>query len=183
MNKLLRRLAFFAFVLLQFIFLFFIFFEKFDTPLLLASLLFLSALLGLAYYKAPREEEEFLIKDIYLIFFVVLGSISSYLINLQLGPVIAAAATGTAASFIPSLFPKYKSGILSEFPAAVYCGAFVGMTAPSVAGNFSFIIFSGLIAGSFLLMAKNIFNGFGGKLGTIAFGGVALSSALIYLLF
>lgn len=183
MTKILRRLAFFAFVLLQFIFLFFIFFEKFDTPLVLGFLLLLSALLSVAYYKAPRKEERFFIKDIYLIFYVVLGAISSYLINLELGPVIAAAATGTAASYFPSLFPKLNSGILSEFPAAVYCGAFVGMTTPSVAGNLSFIIFSGFIAGSFLLMAKNIFNGFGGKLGTIAFGGVALSSALIYLLF
>jgi hypothetical protein len=183
MKKVIRRLAFFAFILLQFIFLFSIFFEKFDTPWLLGSLLVVSALLSLAYYDAPREEEEYFIKDIYLIFFVVLGAISSYLINLEMGPVIAAAATGTAASFVPPLLGKYKPGMLKEFPAAVYCGAFVGMTAPSVAGNLGFIIFSGFIAGVFLLLAKNIFNGFGGKLGTIAFGGVALSSALIYLLF
>ncbi|MFZ0491079.1 MAG: hypothetical protein WBV11_13930 [Salegentibacter sp.] len=183
MIKIFRRLAFFIFILLQFIFLFSIFFEKFDTPLLLGSLLLLSSLLSLAYYNSPRKEEEFFIKDIYLIFFVVLGALVSYLINLQMGPVIAAAATGTAASFIPSLFRKNKTGIIAEFPAAVYCGAFVGMTAPSVAGNLSFIIFSGFIAGSLLLIAKNIFNGFGGKLGTIAFGGVALSSAIIYWLF
>ena len=183
MIKIFRRLAFFIFILLQFIFLFSIFFEKFDTPLLLGSLLLLSSLLSLAYYNSPRKEEEFFFKDIYLIFFVVLGALVSYLINLQMGPVIAAAATGTAASFIPSLFRKNKTGIIAEFPAAVYCGAFVGMTAPSVAGNLSFIIFSGFIAGSLLLIAKNIFNGFGGKLGTIAFGGVALSSAIIYWLF
>lgn len=183
MNRVLRRLAFFFFILLQFMFLFSIFFEKFDTPLLLGFLLLLSSLLSLAYYNSPREEEAHFIEDIYLIFFVVLGAITSYLINLRMGPVIAAAATGTAASFIPSLFRKNKPVIIKELPAAVYCGAFVGMTAPSVAGNLSFIIFSGFIAGSFLLIAKNIFNGFGGKLGTIAFGGVALSSAIIYWLF
>ncbi|MFD1094825.1 hypothetical protein [Salegentibacter chungangensis] len=183
MIRIFRRLAFFIFILLQFIFLFSIFFEKFDTPLLLGFLLLLSALLSLAYYNSPRQEEEFFIKDVFLIFFVVLGAVISYFINLDFGPVIAAGATGTIASFLPSVLKKKKQGIIAEFPAAVYCGAFVGMTAPSVAGNLSFIIFSGFLAGSFLLLAKNIFNGFGGKLGTIAFGGVALSSAIIYLVF
>ena len=183
MIKIFRRLAFFTFILLQFIFLFSIFFEKFDAPLLVGFLLLLSSLLSFAYYNAPQKEEQFFIKDIYLIFFVVLGAITSYLINLRMGPVIAAAATGTVASFIPSLLSKNKTGILAEFPAAVYCGAFVGMTAPSVAGNLNFIIFSGFIAGSLLLIAKNVFNGFGGKLGTIAFGGVAFGSAIIYWIF
>ena len=183
MIKIFRRLAFSAVILLQFIFVFNIFFEKFEPLALLGFLVVLSSLLSLAYYYSPRKEEEFFIKDLYLIFFVVLGAISSYLLNLQLGPVIAAAATGTAASFVPGLFRKKRIGIWSEFPAAVYCGAFVGMTAPSVAGNLSFIVFSGFIAGGFLLIAKNIFNGFGGKLGTIAFGGVALSSVIIYWFF
>lgn len=183
MIRIFRRLAFFIFILLQFIFVFSIFFEKFDTPLLLGSILSVSFLLSLAYYNSPREEEEFFIKDIYLIFFVVAGAVSSYLINLRLGPVIAAAATGTAASFVPALFRKNKRGVITEFPAAVYCGAFVGMTAPSVAGNLDFIVFSGFIAGSLLLIAKNVFNGFGGKLGTIAFGGVAMTSALVYWFF
>ncbi|MFZ0489998.1 MAG: hypothetical protein WAM00_07135 [Salegentibacter sp.] len=178
--RIFRRLAFFIFILLQFIFVFSIFFEKFDTPLLLGSILLVSFLLSLAYYNSPREEEEFFIRDIYLIFFVVAGAVSSYLINLRLGPVIAAAATGTIASFIPSLFRKNKKGIIAEFPAAAYCGAFIEMTAPSVAGNLSFIIFSGFMAGSLLLIAKNAFNGLGGKLVTIAFGGVAMTSSITF---
>ncbi|WP_139839186.1 hypothetical protein [Christiangramia flava] len=184
MNRMLRRLAFFLFLFLQFSFLFSILFEKLETPFLVGIILVLSGLLSFAYYQSPRSEERFFIKDSFLILFVVSGAIISYLINLKMGPVIAAGATGTVASFIPSFIKSEKrKGLVKEVPAAVYCGAFVGMTAPAVAGNLHFIIFAGFIAGTFLLLAKNIFNGFGGKLGTIAFGGVALASAVIYWIF
>jgi len=183
MTKIFRRLSFFILILVQFAFLLAIFFDKMDAPLVLLFLGVISVLVSIAYFKAPREEERFFIKDFYLILFAVTGAITTFYINtgLKLGPVIAAGFIGTLASFVPS-FNK-KSNLLKEVPPAVYCGAFVGMSSANVAPNLKFILFAGFIAGSILILSKNIFNGFGGKLGTIAFTSIAISSIILYTLF
>ncbi|MCP9199947.1 hypothetical protein MKO06_08520 [Gramella sp. GC03-9] len=72
--------------------------------------------------------------------------------------------------------------MLRELPVALYCGAFAGMTSPLVAGSYSFIILAGLMSGIILAISKTSFHGFGGKLGTIAFGGVCCVSLIIYIL-
>ena len=76
-----------------------------------------------------------------------------------------------------------NSKLLKEAPAAAYCGSFVGMSSPNVAGNMLFILFAGFVAGVLLVFSKNIFQGYGGKLGTIAFGGVALTYLVVFLFF
>ncbi|MCF4102743.1 hypothetical protein L1I30_13780 [Gillisia sp. M10.2A] len=183
MTKLLRRIAFFILVLVHFSFLLAIFFERINTPLIIGFLLFISALITHAYFNAPRDEEAHFIEDLYVILYVVTGALSTYYLSVEfkLGPVIAAGLIGTIASFIPE-FNK-RNEFLRELPASIYCGAFVGMTAPAVAEDFRFIIFAAFMTGAFLILSKNIFNGFGGKLGTIAFGGVAFTSLLLYLFF
>lgn len=183
MTKIFRRLSFFILILMQFAFLLAIFFNKMNAPLVLLFLGIISVLISVAYFKAPREEERYFIKDLYLILFAVTGAISTFFINieLKLGPVIAAGFIGTLASFVPSI--NKKSNLLKEVPPAVYCGTFVGMTSVSVAPNLKFILFAGFIAGSILILSKNIFNGFGGKLGTIAFSSIAISSIILYTLF
>jgi hypothetical protein len=185
MIKIFRRFSFFIFVLLQLSFLLSIFFERMGTPLVISFLVVISLLITLAYFKAPRDEEEHILEDVFIILYVSLGAIAAYALNLYvgLGPVIAAALTGTIASYIPLILKNKNVFLLKEIPAAVYCGSFVGMTAPNVAPGLSFIIFAGFIAGVLLIISKNIFNGFGGKLGTVAFGGVALTSYLLYLIF
>lgn len=182
MTKIFRRLSFFILILVQFVFLFAIFFDKTNAPLVLLFLGIISVLISLAYLKSPRQEERYFIKDLYLILFAVTGALSTFFINIELkfGPVIAAGFIGTLASFVPSI--NRKSKLLKEAPPAIYCGAFVGMTSASVAPNLKFILLAGIIAGSILILSKNIFNGFGGKLGTIAFGGVAITSAILYTL-
>ena len=183
MTKIFRRLSFFILILVQFAFLLAIFFDKMDAPLVLLFLGVISVLVSIAYFKAPREEEGYFIKDLYLILFSVTGAITTFFINIELkfGPVIAAGFIGTLASFVPSI--NKKSKLLKELPPAVYCGAFVGMTSANVAPNLKFILFAGFIAGSILILSKNIFNGFGGKLGTIAFTSIAISSIILYTLF
>ncbi len=165
------------------IFLLAIFFDRIDTPLILTFIIGISLLISFAYFKAPREEEAHFIEDVYLILFAVIGAVLTFYLNTSahLGPIIAASLVGFVASYIP-LFNK-KSEILEEFPAAVYCGSFVGMTSLQVAPDIKFILFAGFIAGTILMLSKNIFNGFGGKLGTVAFGGVAITSVIIYILF
>ena len=182
-TKLFKRLSFFILILMQFAFLFAIFFYKMNAPLILLFLGVISALMSLAYFKAPREEERYLKKDLFLIIFSVSGAVSTFFINTELkfGPVIAAGCIGTIASFIPSV--NRKSNLLKEAPPAIYCGAFVGMTSASVAPNLKFILLAGIIAGSILILSKNIFNGLGGKLGTIAFSSISITSGVLYILF
>nr|WP_241551758.1 hypothetical protein [Gramella oceanisediminis] len=117
-----------------------------------------------------------------MIIFTGLGALITYWFNVffQLGPVLAAGIIGLAGSFIPYL--NRKSDLLRELPVALYCGAFAGMTSPLVAGSYSFIILAGLMSGIILAISKTSFHGFGGKLGTIAFGGVCCVSLIIYIL-
>ena len=168
---------------MQFTFLSAIFFDKMNAPLILLFIGIISVLISLAYFKAPREEERYLKKDLFLIIFSVSGAVSTFFINTELkfGPVIAAGFIGTMASFIPSI--NNKSNLLKEAPSAVYCGVFVGMSSTSVVPNLKFILLAGIIAGSILILSKNIFNGLGGKLGTIAFGSIGITSVILYALF
>jgi len=170
-------------IVLQMIFLLAIFFDRIDTPLMLTFIIGVSLLISFAYFNAPREEEAHFIEDAYLILFAVIGAVLTFYLNTgaQLGPIISASLVGFIASFAPKI--DKESLILKELPAAVYCGSFVGMTSLQVAPDIKFILFAGFIAGTILMLSKNIFNGFGGKLGTIAFGGVAITSVIIYILF
>jgi hypothetical protein len=103
--------------------------------------------------------------------YVIIGAVSTFWINtyLDLGPVIAAGSIGVVASFIPNII-KHSSA--KDIPAAIYCGAFVGMSSILLFQNYLSLILAATISGLLLLLTKDVLNGFGGKLGTIAFGGV-----------
>lgn len=81
------------------------------------------------------------------------------------------------ASFIPEI--NKDSSYLAKLPVAIYCGVFVGMSSSEIVPSIGFVTAAGLVAGVFLLLSKNLFLGVGGKLGTVAFGGVIIVS-LIY---
>ncbi|MDT0644670.1 hypothetical protein RM553_17655 [Zunongwangia sp. F363] len=181
MIRIIRRTAFFLFIMLHLSFLAAIFYEKMDTILLLAILVFISALISIAYFKAPREEEEHFLEDLYHILFVMAGCAATFYLHhkADLGPVIAAGITGSIASYIPH-FCRTKNSFTQEIPAAIYCGAFIGMTGPEVTKDWSFIILAGFITGVFYISSKNIFRGYGGKLGSVAFGGVAITSIFLF---
>ncbi|MDT0685961.1 hypothetical protein [Autumnicola psychrophila] len=183
MIKIARRIAFFLFILLHFSFLLVIFYESTNTFLLIGLLLIISFSISIAYFKAPREEEEHFFEDLYNIVFVVIGCIITFFLNqkIQLGPVLAAGLTGTVASFIPNFFRR-KKNFIKEIPAAIYCGAFLGMTGPAVTENWKFILLAAFITGVFYISSKNIFQGYGGKLGSVAFGGVAITSTFLFLI-
>ena len=139
-------------------------------------------LLGVFYFfKFKPEKSNLKYSDILLLLFTIFGALITYWLNVELktGVVMAAGITGLVSSFIP--FIKRDSDILRELPVALYCGAFAGMTSPLVAGGYAFITAAGLITGIILIFSKSSLHGFGGKLGTIAFGGVSAVSLLIYL--
>jgi len=118
----------------------------------------------------------------YVMIFVITGALLTSCLHLftNFNSVLAAAFIGTIASFLPNL--NKKSTFLQNIPNAMYCGCFVGMSQKHVAIDYSFIVISGTIASIFYMFSKNLFHGVGGKLGTLAFGSVVISSLLLLIL-
>lgn len=137
------------------------------------------ALVGLVYQyidelKAAFKIDKTTIKwgkeDVYIYLWLVIGAMVTYLlsVNIGLGAVVASSVIGILAALI---LPKYA--------VPIFCGSFAGMVAEGfVDENYLKALLAGGVAGVIFLLAKMVFNGFGGKLGTIAFGG---SLAMIYL--
>jgi hypothetical protein len=82
----------------------------------------------------------------------------------RLTPVVAASLTGLLA-------------VVVSRPLAVpaYCGAFVGMTSPIVFPTYWQGLVAAILAVVVYLLAQPVFHGVGGKLGTTAFVGAALT--------
>lgn len=116
------------------------------------------------------------------VLWVPIGAVLCYFlnVNLGLGSILALGIVGTTASFLPSI--NKESQYLKQIPVSIYCGAFVGMSSVDTSPSILFVFVAGCVAGLLLMVTKNLYLGVGGKLGTIAFGGVILSS-LIYWLF
>jgi hypothetical protein len=97
---------------------------------------------------------------------VLAGALAAFALahELGLGSVIAASLVGLIAYiFLPKL------------NAAAYCGAFVGMTSNMLLFNWLEVGLAGLIAAILFVLTIDVFSGFGGKLGTIAFTGTVLA--------
>ncbi|MFN2261457.1 MAG: hypothetical protein ABR595_05285, partial [Psychroflexus sp.] len=156
-------------------------FENTDSVAVILGFALLSVFIVLAYNQHRSAEDSHLISDCQDAVYVCIGGVFTYFINtsFDLSAVIAAGSVGTIAAFLPDIFPKSK--IAKRVPTPVYCGAFVGMTAPEVASGYSFIIFASLLTGILFIASKNILQGYGGKLGTLAFGGVVISTILTYI--
>jgi len=88
--------------------------------------------------------------------------------TLNLGAVLAAALIGLLGA---TLFPK--------FCAPIYCGSFVGMCSAEVYIHRYDILLAGAFAGLIYTLGREVLNGFGGKLGTIAFGGTLLTGLVL----
>ncbi len=100
--------------------------------------------------------------------FTFVGAYLTYLLSIQLGlgGVLASGLIGVVAA----LFVK-------PYAVAIFCGSFLGMSSAELLDPILFV-FAALVASTIFVLAKDVFNGFGGKLGTIA-----LSSALITVVF
>ncbi|MDD0852043.1 hypothetical protein HBN50_03000 [Halobacteriovorax sp. GB3] len=88
--------------------------------------------------------------------------------------VVASCIVGLFGTFIP----LSKLGNVKDIQNAVYAGSFAGMCSAGVLTHFSQIFFLSLLGASFYLLTIDLFKGYGGKLGTIAF----ISVSLVYLL-
>ena len=109
----------------------------------------------------------FLIK--FITFF--LGFVSCYFMHteLLLPLVVAASLTGLVGTFIP--FPKS----LNEHPyASIYAGSFAGMCSSEMISENWEILCISFIGAILYVATMNLFLGFGGKLGGVAFVSIAI---------
>lgn len=170
-------------LLIQLLFLFAIFIEKFQSIYTPIIIIVLSLLVLVSYVKAPIHHRTNLYEHRLIVIWIPAGALICYSLNhiCHLGPVISAGIVGTAASFIPSI--NKNSTYLKQLPGMFYCGAFIGMTSLSIAYSFYFVLAASFFAGVLLLVSKSLFNGLGGKLGTVAFTAVTITSFIFFLLF
>ena len=138
----------------------------------------ITLLISVGYLYLFQKNKKLKFKDAYLIVAVVFGALSTAFLNIA---VISSAAVGVLGSFFPENFPTKHKGI--SIRTAIYCGSFIGMGSILVNNHYLFIAFAGLISGIYFCITSNWLNGFGGKLGTLAFVGVAVAYFLTYIFF
>lgn len=110
-----------------------------------------------------------------------IGAAMCYFLNgfTDLGSILSASSIGIVASFLPNL--NKRSDYLNQLPAAIYCGVFVGMSSLEIAASGVYVIAAGIVSGAVFIVSKNLFVGFGGKLGTIAFVGVVMVTLIFWI--
>jgi len=173
------RQSLFAFISLSSFLLFFYIMMIYEAAPLVKTLLLIGVLLlaeGLYFvkielgFKGKRFENDFAV-----LISVTLASIVTFVISVKgAGPVIAAAAVGLVYGIVSEGVGKdWKS-----LSAPVYCGAFVGMSFELIFTQLWMVALAGLIAGIVYVIAKEVFVGIGGKMGTIAFIGSLIAKML-----
>ncbi|MBW3003342.1 hypothetical protein KY328_00660 [Candidatus Woesearchaeota archaeon] len=173
----LTKLDVFAYVLLSFfmgLFFFMTFYEKLGQWQISLGGIGI-VLLAIGYVRVlenGRHRRYEFLEHYNVIIASVVGAVATFYlnVNLGLGPVIAAGVVGVAAVYICKL-----SRCVKDLPPPAYMGAFVGMSAPFVLSNLWFVGLAGLIAGVVYAISHDVYTGMGGKLGTMAFIGVAIA--------
>lgn len=181
-KKLIRKLSIIFLLVIQAVFLFTIFREHTQSWWSIAAMLIIYPLIIVAYLRGQLHHHEHQYEHILVVAWIPIGAVTSFYLNhyFLLGPVIAAASVGAIGSFLPLI--KKQSHYLGQLPAAIYCGAFIGMSSLTVAPNISFVLTASLFTSILIVVSKSLFSGVGGKLGTLAFAGVAITSFIYYLI-
>jgi hypothetical protein len=128
---------------------------------LLSGLIFILFIIGIIFISAQitsSNNYKISIKDFDLIF-AALGVVVTYELTFlfSVSTVITSAGVGILGYF---LFKKHAM--------AIYCGSFAGMTSSQILNHYEIIVLA-LICAVVYLFVKTIFDGYGGRLGTIAF--------------
>ena len=146
---------------------------------LAAILIILTMAFG--YKHLDLHHKDFAYEKLSYVLWVPVGAVLCYILNVTcgLGSILALGIVGTCASFLPAL--NKDSLYLKQIPISLYCGAFVGMSSVETSPSILFVFAAGCLAALLLMISKNLYLGVGGKLGTMAFGGVILSSLIYWL--
>ncbi|WP_437919491.1 hypothetical protein [Sphingobacterium sp. LRF_L2] len=164
----------------QLLFLSAIFREKSATYTIPLFILSIIILLAYTYLKYRKHEEEHEFESLRVAIWVPVGAVLTYLFSRYVGlsVVFSAACIGFLGSMLPNIWKK--SSFVQQLPAALYCGAFVGMSSPRVADGIGFVLVAGFFTATFLVVSKSVLRGVGGKLGTLAFVGVLFAYLIFY---
>lgn len=175
-----RKACILFLLIIQFIFLFAIFKENEQSLWISISFMVICPLILVAYLRGQIHHYDHQYEHILVVLWIPAGAVSSFYLNhyLELGPVMSASAIGAAGSFIPEI--KRQSHYLKQVPAVIYCGAFIGMSSTRVAPDIFFILAASFFTAVLILVSKSLFSGVGGKLGTLAFTGVVITSFIYY---
>jgi hypothetical protein len=181
-HKSLRTIFIFFLLIIQVIFISEIFKENTHSPGIVILMTVLSLLVLMTYLRGRIHHKEHAYEHILVTLWIPVGAVITFYLNhfLKLGPVLSAAIVGSLASFIPKI--RKTSHYLQQVPATMYCGAFIGMSSSGVAPNFLFITTASIFTAALLIVSKNLFAGVGGKLGTLAFAGVVITSFIFFLI-
>jgi hypothetical protein len=179
-KKHVKKLSFLLIILCHFGFLVTILYEKQNNYFISAFVIISLILLRFTYKKTSLRSGNHSFEHVLTIAFVFFGAIITYILctSFGIGTVLSAGLVGLVVSFIPDFFKR--NGFIKSMPTAVYCGTFVGMTNVNIATDYIFISLASIITGLLLVATKDSFQGVGGKLGSVAFGGVVLSFSIIY---
>ncbi|NLN70086.1 MAG: hypothetical protein GX142_04795 [Chloroflexi bacterium] len=101
---------------------------------------------------------------------VFVGSILSFYLNnnLSLGLVVGSALVGLVAYLV---VPKYA--------VPMYCGSFAGMSSAALFPTYTGIIIASALAGLVYVLCRDVFGGFGGKLGAMGFISVVVTGLIL----
>lgn len=181
-SRFVRKISILFLLIIQAVFLFAIFREHMHSLWLILSILIICPLILVTYLRGQLHHHEHEYEHILVVSWIPIGAVVCFYLNhyLKLGPVISAASLGSVSSMIPLL--NRKSGYLKQLPAAIYCGAFIGMSTTGIAPNITFVLIASFFTAMLIMVSKSLFSGLGGKLGTLAFAGVVLTSAFYYLI-
>lgn len=180
-NRVIRYTSLLLLFVIQLLFLLAIFKENNSTIGLSFFIVIISFLLLYSFFRSPIHHNKLTFEKIYIAVWVPIGAVGCYFLHnhFGLGSVFAASIVGLAGALIPYL--NKKSNYLSHIPPAIYCGSFVGMSGPKVAGDIYFILAASICTAVLLIISKSLLNGIGGKLGTLAFAGVAITYLILFL--
>lgn len=112
-------------------------------------------------------------KKTQIVLTALMGTILTYYLNvtLNIGPVVASGLVGIIASiFLPA-----------DLSIIAYTAAFAGMSSALVLVSYPMVIVTGLLVGGIFILTQPIYQGFGGKLGTIAACAVIITVKLFEL--
>lgn len=183
-HKAARFLMISTVLFVQVIFLLMIIKEQYESDnfVTIVSILLVTLILIFGYQYLDLHHEEYVYENISVVIWVPIGAVSCYLLNTttDLGSVLSVGITGAVASFLPSI--DKRSDYFNKLPAAIYCGAFIGMSSVKIAPSIGFVIAAGILAGLFFMLAKNLFVGIGGKFGSIAFCSMVVISLINWFL-
>jgi len=147
------------------------------VSLVLKALIFLLITFQVFYegYKLWQKRQEIQTKDFQIkediINFIslILGAMLTFFVSAQFGlnAVLVSGFVGLSASI---LFPKYQ--------IAIYCGSFAGMASGILFGHSGWILVSSLFTALLFVFSREVYSGFGGKLGASAFWGTLITALL-----